>query len=133
MIKDKRGKTEGSRRTQVKPGEVRNPKGRPKGSKNKKSIIEAAVQTALVDKLEQDAVEIYNKAADMAKQGDRTMIKLFLSRLLPELKAAGEDTSLRGVGGIQIVVNQAAPSEPKEVSGITINQIEGDTDVRTDN
>lgn len=119
---DDRGKAEGSKATQIQKGERRSP-GRPKGAKSKKTIIEAAVQTALVNELEQDAMEIYRKAADMAKEGDKTMIKLFLGRLLPELKAAGEDDTAKAMGGIQIIVNQA--SEQKDVSdAITINQVE---------
>jgi len=95
---DDRGKAEGSRETQVQPGEKKKGAGRPKGSKNKKSLIEAAVQTSLVNELESDAMEIYRKAAEMAKDGDKTMIKLFLQRLLPELKAQGEGDEAKGTG-----------------------------------
>ena len=121
---DGRGQAEGSKATQVKPGENKNKAGRPKGSKNKKTLIEAAVQTALINELEQDAMEIYRKAAEMAKDGDKTMIKLFLQRLLPELKAEGGSDSKNQVGGIQIVVNQT-DTGPKDVSeAVTINQID---------
>src|SRR6056297_3059835 len=120
---DNRGKAETSKPTQIQPGEKKSA-GRPKGSKNKKTLIEAAVQTALVNELEQDAMEIYHKAAEMAKDGDKTMIKLFLQRLLPELKAEGGADGNKSVGGIQIVVNQTDNS-PKDVSeAVTINQIE---------
>jgi len=123
---DDRGKAEGSKETQIQPGEKKGP-GRPKGAKNRKSLIEAAVQTSLVNELEQDAMEIYRKAAEMAKDGDKTMIKLFLQRLLPELKAEGETDSKNQTGGIQIVVNQTGnnnSSEPKDVAdAITVNQI----------
>jgi len=122
---DDRGKAEGSKGTQIQPGEKKGP-GRPKGAKNRKSLIEAAVQTSLVNELEQDAMEIYRKAAEMAKDGDKTMIKLFLQRLLPELKAEGETDSKNQTGGIQIVVNQTGNnnSEPKDVAdAITVNQI----------
>jgi len=123
---DDRGKAEGSKETQIQPGEKKGP-GRPKGAKNRKSLIEAAVQTSLVNELEQDAMEIYRKAAEMAKDGDKTIIKLFLQRLLPELKAEGETDSKNQTGGIQIVVNQTGnnnSSEPKDVAdAITVNQI----------
>lgn len=117
---DNRGKAEASKPTQIQPGE-RKSAGRPKGSKNKKTLIEAAVQTALVNELEQDAMEIYHKAASMAKEGDKTMIKLFLQRLLPELKAEGGTETSNGVGGIQIVVNQTGPKDVSDA--VTINQI----------
>jgi len=125
---DDRGKSENSKDTQIQPGEKKSP-GRPKGSKNRKSLIEAAVQTSLVNELEQDAMEIYRKAAEMAKDGDKTMIKLFLQRLLPELKAEGETDSKNQTGGIQIVVNQSGGNNEKEVpssDAITINQIKSD-------
>jgi len=118
---DDRGKAEASKETQIQPGE-RKSAGRPKGSKNKKTLIEAAVQTSLVNELESDAMEIYHKAAEMAKDGDKTMIKLFLQRLLPELKAEGGTDSTNSVGGIQIVVNQTGPSDVSDA--VTINQIE---------
>lgn len=119
---DDRGKAEGSKETQIQAGEKKSP-GRPKGSKNKKTLIEAAVQTALVEELEADAMEIYRKAAELAKDGDKTMIKLFLQRLLPELKAEGGSDTGNQVGGIQIVVNQTDNS-PKDVSeAVTINQV----------
>jgi len=120
---DNRGKAETSKPTQIQPGEKKSA-GRPKGSKNKKTLIEAAVQTALVNELEADAMEIYHKAAEMAKEGDKTMIKLFLQRLLPELKAEGGTESNKSIGGIQIVVNQTE-SAPKDISSaVTINQVD---------
>jgi len=118
---DDRGKAEASQQTQIQPGE-RKSAGRPKGSKNKKTLIEAAVQTALINELEQDAMEIYRRAAEMAKDGDKTMIKLFLQRLLPELKAEGGSDTSNSVGGIQIVVNQTGPTDVSDA--VTINQIE---------
>lgn len=131
---DDRGKSENSKQTQIQPGEKKGP-GRPKGAKNRKSLIEAAVQTSLVNELEQDAMDIYRKAAEMAKEGDKTMIKLFLQRLLPELKAEGETDSKNQTGGIQIVVNQTGNnSEPKDVAdAITVNQIQTDEEDEDDN
>ena len=120
---DNRGKAETSKPTQIQPGEKKSA-GRPKGSKNKKTLIEAAVQTALVNELEADAMEIYHKAAEMAKKGDKTMIKLFLQRLLPELKAEGGTEGNTSIGGMQIVVIQTE-SAPKDIaSAVTINQVD---------
>ena len=119
---DERGHAEGSKDTQLTADSEKKSPGRPKGSKNKKSVIEAAIQTSLVNELEQDAMEIYRKAAEMAKDGDKTMMKLFLQRLLPELKAQGEDDENKGSGGIQIVVNQGNPAKSVE-EAITINQV----------
>lgn len=110
----------GKKKTQIKPGEQRSP-GRPKGSKNRKTVIEAAIQADLVDRLGKDAAEIYEKAAELAKDGDRTMIKLFLNRLLPELKASGEGMDEgRGAGGVNIIINSQSTQEDAD-KGVTIN------------
>jgi len=95
--------------------------GRPKGTKNRKTVIEAAIQADLVNRLGRDAAEIYEKAAQMAKDGDRTMIKLFLNRLLPELKATGDaEEGKAGFGGVNIYIGSTDGREEKEV--VTINQ-----------
>jgi hypothetical protein len=120
---DERGHAEGSKETQLTADSEKKSPGRPKGSKNKKSVIEAAIQTSLVNELEQDAMEIYRKAAEMAKEGDKTMMKLFLQRLLPELKAQGEGDDNKGSGGIQIVVNQGNPAQNIE-DAITVNRVD---------
>mgnify|MGYP006431612225 CR=1 FL=1 len=128
---DERGHAEGSKNTQLTADSEKKSPGRPKGSKNKKSVIEAAIQTSLVNELEQDAMEIYRKAAEMAKDGDKTMMKLFLQRLLPELKAQGEGDENKGSGGIQIVVNQGSPAQNVE-EAITVNQIQSSEDSETE-
>ena len=125
---DERGHSEGSKDTQLTADSEKRSPGRPKGSKNRKSVIEAAIQNSLVNELEQDAMEIYRKAAEMAKDGDKTMMKLFLQRLLPELKAQGEGDENKGSGGIQIVVNQGSPAQDV-TEAITVNQIQsGDSE-----
>ena len=51
-------------------------RGRPFGSKNKSSLILAAVSDA-------DKKELARKALELAKAGDVAMLKFFLSRILP--------------------------------------------------
>lgn len=121
----------GKKKTQIKPGEQKSP-GRPKGSKNRKTVIEAAIQAELVDRLGKDAAEIYEKAAQMAKEGDRTMIKLFLNRLLPELKASGEGTDEgKNIGGVNVYVNAVAPTQESPSEGITINYTQNEEEEET--
>lgn len=98
--------------------------GRPKGSKNRKTVIEAAIQADLVDRLGKDAAQIYEKAAQMAKEGDKTMIKLFLNRLLPELKATGDaEETKQGIGGINIIIGSTSHEK-----GVVINQTNDEDD-----
>lgn len=69
------GKTE----TTWKPGQSGNPKGRPKGSRNKASI--AADQL-----LDDEAEAITRKAIELAIAGDTTALRLCLERLCPPRK-----------------------------------------------
>lgn len=110
--------------TKLQPGQ--GGPGRKKGGKNRKTIIEAAIQAELVDRLGEDAAEIYETAARMAKEGDKTMIKLFMSRLLPELKAHGDDDEKgKGIGELTININ---PTNGTNNEAITINQTKEDTE-----
>jgi len=104
------------------PGQTANPKGRGKGSANKSVALKKALETKLTQRLDKDALVILNKAIEMAKAGDKTMIKLLLDKLLPPLKAEDNKTS-GGIGNIQIIVNpmQLKEHEPK---GETYEQTE---------
>ena len=62
-------------------GQSGNPRGKPKGSRNK---ITLAVQALL----EGEAEAISRKAIELAKEGDMTAIKLVLERILPPRKDA---------------------------------------------
>jgi hypothetical protein len=58
------------------PGKSGNPKGRPRGSRNKASLAAEAL-------LEGEADAIIRKVVEKAKQGDPTALRLCLERLLP--------------------------------------------------
>jgi hypothetical protein len=61
------------------PGQSGNPKGRPQGSRNKATLAALAM-------LEGDLERITRKAIDLALGGDKEMIKLVVSRLVPPAK-----------------------------------------------
>ncbi len=62
-----------------KKGQSGNPKGKPKGAKDKRTILRKL--------LEPQAKELVQKAVDMALGGDTTALRLCLERLIPPMKA----------------------------------------------
>lgn len=110
--------------TQFQPGQSGNPSGRPKGSKNRATIVKQALEAQAIDQISQDASEILARAIEMAKDGDRAMIKLIVERILP-LRKAGEDEKGSGVGSVNITVHQANPRQ-EDGNTITINAEEQD-------
>jgi hypothetical protein len=56
-----------------------NPKGRPKGSLNKATVLAEQL-------LDGEAEEITRKCVELAKNGDRTALRLVMERLLPRRK-----------------------------------------------
>jgi hypothetical protein len=98
------------------PGQSGNPKGRPKGARNKTTLAVEAL-------LDGEAEAITRKAIEKAKDGDMTAIRLCLDRLappvkdrpvsfhLPEIKMA-EDASAASGAILQAVSNgEVTPSE----------------------
>ena len=63
-----------------KKGKSGNPKGKPKGARNKTTIAAAAL-------LDGDAEAITKKAIEKAKKGDMAAIRLCLERILPAVKS----------------------------------------------
>jgi len=64
------------RQSQFRPGESGNPRGRPKGSRHRITLL----AEAMVDEAAQDVVA---RIIDHAKQGDPAACKLLLDRILP--------------------------------------------------
>ena len=63
--------------TKFKPGISGNPKGRPKGARDKR--------TELRSLLEPHAKDLVEKVVELAKGGDTTAIRLCLERLIPPI------------------------------------------------
>lgn len=60
------------------PGHSGNPRGRPPGVPDRRSQLRA--------QLESDSTELLEKAVEMAKAGDRTMLAFLIGRILPATK-----------------------------------------------
>jgi len=79
-----------------KPGQSGNPKGRPKGSKNKLSLLREAVLESAENIVLSNFEDIVQATVELAKQGDATALKIVWDRIIPakrtvEDKVEGED------------------------------------------
>lgn len=119
-VKDLEGRTETG---QFMKGVSGNPAGRPKGSKNRTTLLRQAIEGDMVERLSTDAIDILEVAIELAKKGDQACIKILMDRLLPTRKAADEDTK-SGVKGINIVVQNMSKESTTTIDGTTIEEEE---------
>jgi hypothetical protein len=81
------------RRKLWKPGQSGNPSGRPKGTKNKVTLMKIALEGELRTQLGPHMASILAKAIDMANKGDPGMIKLLIDKTVPTTKASDDEAS----------------------------------------
>ena len=72
-------------------GRSGNPEGRPKGSKNKITLMKLALEGELRAQIKPHMREILQVAITMAQKGDTSMIKLLLDKTLPTTKAGDDE------------------------------------------
>ena len=95
-----------------------NPAGRPEGSQNKASLIKQFIEERLSAKLEKDALAIMQKAINMAKDGDKSMIKLLLGDMMAATRSPHNEKSS---GPVQVNVQIKNYTDPKSAApAITI-------------
>lgn len=75
-------------------GSVPNPKGRPRGSRNKATIIAQQM-------LDGQSEELVSKAIELALDGDQTMLRICLERLVPVRKDSPISVRLPRLDGIE--------------------------------
>lgn len=102
-----------------KKGQSGNPAGRPKGAKNKITMLKQALEGELRVQLGPEMATILGIAIQKAKEGNEAMIKLLLDKTLPTTKAGEDDDG--GKERIQIMIGRL-PDRKDE--GVVIN---GDT------
>ena len=64
--------------TRFPEGQSGNPSGRPKGSKNKITLLKQMLEVQLREAAQNRMPEILDKAMELALEGDKTMLKLLL-------------------------------------------------------
>lgn len=97
--------------TQFREGKSGNPGGRPKGSKNKITLLKQKLELELREASQDRMPEVLKKAFDLALAGDRTMLKLLLelhmSKGIAEEKHTGNEK-------MTITINSNPPEAKKE-------------------
>ena len=73
-------------------GKSGNPSGRPKGIKDKRTVLR--------DLLTPHAPDLVAKAVELAMQGDTTALRMCIDRLIPPLKAQATQTQLDASGSL---------------------------------
>lgn len=91
-----------------KPGESGNPLGKPKGSKNRTTLIKQAIEGDMVDAVKQDAVAVFQKAVQMALAGNEQMIKLVVDKFVSNARTE-DGKSSKNLGGVHITVQAMPP------------------------
>ena len=106
-----------------KPGQSGNPKGRPRGSRNRVTLVALAA-------MEEGADAIARKVVDLAKSGDISAARLIIERLVPVAKerpiflALPDTGSAEGIAEAQNAILQAVaagdllPGEGATLAGI---------------
>jgi uncharacterized protein DUF5681 len=100
-----------------KKGESGNPKGRPKGCKNKST---KQAQILAQGMLNDEVILLVRKLLEKALEGDMTAMKLCIERILPPLKESMEPTKVQH--SIEVLLKEpkwlTASTEPKLIDGV---------------
>lgn len=93
-----------------------NPVGRPKGSKNKITLLKQSMEVALREQASPHMEAVLDKAIELAVEGDRTMIKL----LLEQHMSKGVSDDAKASEKVAILINTGPSPEIKEVKETTV-------------
>ena len=99
----------------IKKGEVLNPAGRPKGSKNKVTLLKEAVLASSEELVLHNWVKLVQKTIDLAEEGDTTALKILWDRVIPSKRAI--DTTAEGKDKHSITIN---------ISGLEVKSVQED-------
>lgn len=107
--------------TRFKPGQSGNPAGRPKGSKNQITLLKESMELLLREKATPDDLsEVMATALELAKAGDRAMIKLILE--LHMSKGTTQDTS-KAAEKVQININGPQSASVKTEESVPLEEV----------
>lgn len=88
-------------------GQVANPAGRPKGAKNKITLLKYAIENDLREQMKGEMSEILKKGLKMAKEGNEDMIKYFLDKWVTPAKVSYDEDAPKE--RVQIVIGRLDP------------------------
>ena len=110
-----------SKDTRFPAGVSGNPGGRPKGSKNKSTLLREAMEQKVDRKLSREIPQVLDVVIRAAKGGDMSAAKMLLDRAVPVQKAT-DGTDKGPATGITIrIENLTAPQrDEKVIEGATI-------------
>jgi hypothetical protein len=95
------------------PGSTGNRQGRPKGSKNRITLLKHAMEQQLREQMEGDMAEVVKQMMTLAKQGDKDMIKLAVQL---HVSKAGSTDEKDAKDKVEININSDAPPEIRSSS-----------------
>jgi hypothetical protein len=110
-----------------------NPRGRPKGAKERATLVREYIEEALMNDLASDARDILVKAVALAKDGEKDMIRLLLGDMIRPARMPDADPSAGGKNGKFELSIQISNNTKEEGRIITVTQApEGDADETDD-
>jgi hypothetical protein len=104
---------------QFKKGVSGNPGGRPKGSKNKITLMKIALEGDLRVRLNRSAHDVLEKCINLALEGDTSMIKLLVDKMIPTSKSVDDEPTKERV---QININRLE-NERTTISGKRVEDV----------
>lgn len=99
-----------------------NPAGKPKGVKNRATLIREVMDAGMADMLHSEFIQVMEKAISLAKQGNTQMIKMLLVDIAKAMPKDNEE----GKGSTKVVVSISNYTMPEEKVVNEYRSIEGE-------
>lgn len=107
--------------SRFKPGQSGNPAGRPKGVRNKITMMKEALEGELRAQMGPSMAAVLAKAVEMALDGNEQMIKLLVDKTVPTTKSREDEPGQKDKVVIQIGRLPDRKDESTVINGEVIN------------